>query len=191
MSTSERLLELIRTDPEVDLLLRAGFGFDIHRTYYGEGMGLASGEEVEVIAGEGAGGAYFLGAERDGRRPVVYASSEGEGGLLAEDLGEALEIMIGLEWQDCLRFSGGGDLTVMQASAQRLVEYRHKHDPDVDAKAAQVAEALSLRVRPVPELVARLHAAASRTDPEFRVVDENGELFDPLFDEWTEPRGRG
>ncbi|WP_405827089.1 MULTISPECIES: hypothetical protein [unclassified Streptomyces] len=113
MTSSDHLLDLIRNTPEIDLLLRTSFGFDIGRKYHGEGLRLASGAPLEPIAGESAGGAYFLCAEEDGRRPVVFASSEGEGGLIADDLADALEIIIGLEWRDCLGFSGGGDVEVM------------------------------------------------------------------------------
>ncbi|MFF9212840.1 MULTISPECIES: hypothetical protein [unclassified Streptomyces] len=146
---------------------------------------------MEVIAGESAGGAYFLCTEQDGRRPVVYASSEGEGGLLADDLGEALEIIIGLEWHNCLTFSGGGDLEVMQVSAQRLARSRAKFNPDICNEAAQVAAALSLRILPVTDLVIRLHAAASKTEAGYIVIDENGEEFGPLFGEHVEPRHEG
>ncbi|MFB6627123.1 hypothetical protein ACFCWD_23415 [Streptomyces sp. NPDC056374] len=41
---------------------------------------------------------------------MVFASSDGAGGLIADDLVDALEITIGLAWQDYLGFSGGGDL---------------------------------------------------------------------------------
>jgi hypothetical protein len=64
----------------------------------------------------------FLCAEEGGRRPVVFANSEGEGGLLADDLAGALEIIIGLAWQDCLSFSGGGDVKATQTSAQRIAK---------------------------------------------------------------------
>ncbi|MFJ6754784.1 hypothetical protein ACIQNK_07115 [Streptomyces sp. NPDC091273] len=121
-----------------------------------------SGAPLEVIAGEFAGGAYFLCAEENGRRPVVFASSEGEGGLLADDLADALEIMIGLEWRDCLSFSGGGDVEVMQVSARHLERSRDKYNPDIDDEAAQVAAALSLRIVPVADLVVRLQAAPRR-----------------------------
>ncbi|MFE5859979.1 hypothetical protein ACFQ77_05390 [Streptomyces virginiae] len=94
MTSSDHLLDLIRTTPEIDLLLRSSFGFDTHRKHNGEDLRLASGAPLETIAGEFAGGAYFLCAERNGRRPVVFASSEGEGGPLADDLAEALEIVI-------------------------------------------------------------------------------------------------
>ncbi|MFD8020472.1 hypothetical protein ACFV6G_08615 [Streptomyces lavendulae] len=86
-----------------------------------------------------------LCAEQNGRRPVVFASSEGEGGLLADDLADALEIIIGLERRDCLSFFGGGDVEIMQISAQHLERSRDKHNPDIDNEAAQVAVAKHLR----------------------------------------------
>ncbi|MEU2632359.1 hypothetical protein [Kitasatospora sp. NPDC007106] len=190
MPSSDHLLDLIRSTPEIDLLLRTSFGFDIHRKHNGDGLGLASGAPLEPIAGEWAGGAYLLCAEQDGRRPVVFASSEGQGGLLAEDLADALEIIIGLAWHDCLGFSGGGDLDVMQTSARHLERSRGRDNPDIDQDAAQVAAALSLRVLPVTDLVVRLHAAASKTEPDHLVTD-GGQAYDPLFGEHSEPRHGG
>lgn len=66
MTSSDHLLDLIQTTPEIDLLLRSSFGFDIHRKHYGDGFRLASGSPLEVIAGESAGGAYFLCGEQNG-----------------------------------------------------------------------------------------------------------------------------
>jgi hypothetical protein len=43
MTSSDHLLDLIQNTPEIDLLLRSSFGFDIHRKHYGEGFRLASG----------------------------------------------------------------------------------------------------------------------------------------------------
>lgn len=191
MTSSDHLLDLIRNTPEIDLLLRSSFGFDIHRKHYGEGLRLASGAPLEVIAGESAGGAYLLCAEQNGRRPVVFASSEGEGGLLAGDLTDALEIIIGLEWHDCLSFSGGGDVEVMQISAQHLERSRNKYNPEIDNEATQVAAALSLRILPVTDLVVRLQAAASKTEPDYVVTDEDGQAFGPLFGDQVEPRQGG
>lgn len=122
---------------------------------------------------------------------MVFASSEGEGGLLGDDLAEALEVIIGLEWRDCLSFSGGGDVEVMQISAQHLERSRDKHNPDIDNESAQVAAALSLRVVPVADLVIRLHAAASKTEPDYVVIDDDGQAFDQPFGEHVEPRHGG
>ncbi|MER5948157.1 hypothetical protein ABT127_19085 [Streptomyces sp. NPDC001904] len=190
MTPSDRLLNLIQTTPEIDLLLRSSFGFDIHRKRYGNGLRLASGP-LEVIAGESAGGAYFLCAEQNGRRPVVFASSEGKGGLLAEDLADALEIIIGLEWRYCLTFSGGGDVEIMQITAQHLERSRDEYNPDIDSEAVQVAAALSLRILPVTDLVIRLREAASKTEPDYVVTDDDGQEFDLPFGEHVEPRHGG
>ncbi|MBT2438743.1 hypothetical protein J7E93_01095 [Streptomyces sp. ISL-36] len=191
MTSSDRLLALIQNTPDIHGLLRSPFGFDIGRKAYGDGLRLASGAPLEPIAGESAGGAYFLCAEEDGRRPVVFASSEGEGGLIADDLADALEIIIGLEWQDCLRFSGGGDVEVMQLSAQHLERSLARGNPEIATERAQVAAALSLRLVPVADLVLRLQEAASRTEPDYVVTTEDGEAYDPPFGELSEPRHGG
>ncbi|MFE7329393.1 hypothetical protein ACFU8W_31305 [Streptomyces sp. NPDC057565] len=192
MTSSDHLLGLIQNTPEIDLLLRSSFGFDIGQKHYGDGLRLASGAPLEPIAGESASGAYFLCAEQDGRRPVVFASSEGEGGLIADDLADALEIIIGLAWQDCLGFSGGGDVEVMQVSAQQLEQSRDKYDPEIFKEGVRVAAALSLRVLPVPELVIRLQEAASKTEPpDYVVTTEDGDAYDPPFGEYSEPRHGG
>ncbi|MFJ6564152.1 hypothetical protein ACIQMV_30670 [Streptomyces sp. NPDC091412] len=78
----------------------------------------------------------------------------------------------------------------MQISAQHLERSRDKYNPDIDNEAAQVAAALSLRIVPVPDLVTRLQAAASKTEPHY-VVTDDGQAFDPPFGEHVEPRHGG
>ncbi|MER5217620.1 hypothetical protein ABT063_45695 [Streptomyces sp. NPDC002838] len=191
MTSSGHLLDLIQNTPDIHGLLRSSFGFDVGRKGCGDGLRLASGAPLEPIAGELAGGAYFLCAEEDGRRPVVFASSEGEGGLIADDLADALEIIIGLAWQDCLGFSGGGDVEVMQVSAQHLERSLARDNPEIAKERAHVAAALSLRVVPVTDLVIRLQEAASRTEPAYVVTTEDGQAYDPPFGEHSEPRHGG
>ncbi|PBC70330.1 hypothetical protein BX265_7743 [Streptomyces sp. TLI_235] len=191
MASSDHLLDLIQGTPDIRGLLRASFEFDIERKECGAGLKLASGAPLEPIAGDFTGGAYFLCTEEGGRRPVVFASSEGEGGLIADDLADALEIIIGLQWRDCLSFSGSGDLEVMLASAQHLERYLARDNPEIAEERARVAAGLSLRVLPVPDLVIRLEEAASRTEPHYVVVTDDGDVYDPLFGEYSEPRHGG
>ncbi|MFE2685538.1 hypothetical protein [Streptomyces mirabilis] len=188
MTSSDHLLDLIQSRPDVHELLRSSFSFDIERKRCGDGLRLASGRSLEPIAGEFAGGAYLLCTEEDGRRPVVFASSEGEGGLIADDLAGALEIIIGLAWQDCLGFSGGGNVKVMQVSAQHLERSLARDNPEIAEERAAVAAALSLRVVPVADLVIRLQEAASKTEPDYVVVDEDGQAYDSPFGAYSEPR---
>ncbi|WP_314253477.1 hypothetical protein [Streptomyces sp. DSM 40907] len=49
MTSSDHLLDLIRNTPEIDLLLRTSFGFDIGRKYCGEGLRLASGSPAGAM----------------------------------------------------------------------------------------------------------------------------------------------
>ncbi|MCK8431962.1 hypothetical protein G3I77_02655 [Streptomyces sp. D2-8] len=191
VTSNDQLLGLISETPEIQGLLRSSFSFDVGRKWCGDGLGLASGASLEPIAGEFAGGAYLLCVEGDRRRPVVFASSEGEGGLIADNLADALEIIIGMAWQDCLGFSGGGNLDVMQASAQHLERHLVRDNPEIAKERALVAAILSLRVVPVAELVIRLHAAASRTEPDYGVTDADGQAYDSLFGEYLEPRFGG
>ncbi|WLQ38770.1 hypothetical protein P8A22_01130 [Streptomyces laculatispora] len=117
----------------------------------------------------------------------LFASSEGEGGLIADGLAGALEIIIGLARRDCLTFSGGGDVGVMQSSAQRLERSLVRENPQVAEERAAVAAALPLRVVPVVGLVIRLQESASRTEPDY-VVAEDVQAYDSPFGEYSEPR---
>ncbi|PAZ11574.1 hypothetical protein CLM62_34890 [Streptomyces sp. SA15] len=121
----------------------------------------------------------------------MFASSEGEGGLIADDLADALEIVTGLAWQDCLGFSGEGDVEVMQASAQHLERSLARGNPEIAKERAHVAAALSLRVVPVTGLVIRLREAASRTEPAYVLTTEDRQTYGPLFGEHSEPRHGG
>jgi hypothetical protein len=82
-------------------------------------------------------------------------------------------------------------MEIMQISAQHLERSRDKHRPGIGNEAAQVAAALSLRTVPVADLVIRLYAAASKTEPDYVVTDDDGQEFDPLFGEYVEPRHGG
>ncbi|MFF9914919.1 hypothetical protein [Streptomyces sp. NPDC013457] len=68
---------------------------------------------------------------------------------------------------------------------------RDKYNPDIDNEAAQVAAALSLLIVPVTDLVIRLQAAASKTEPDYVVTDDDRQAFDPLFGDHLEPRHGG
>ena len=79
----------------------------------------------------------------------------------------------------------------MQISARHLERSRARFNPDIDREAAQVAAALSLRVVPVADLVIRLHSAASKTEPDYVVIDDDGQAFDLPFGDYVEPRHGG
>ncbi|MFI6332456.1 hypothetical protein ACIBBG_29625 [Micromonospora chersina] len=189
MKSDDELLELVRHDLSLAALLGEVCEFDLTRGDHGEAVRLSSGQALEGIAGDFTGGTFFLCGERRWRRPVLYASSEGQAGLIGHSLTEALEIMIGLpSWWDCLKFSGSGDLVAMQSAAEHLQRDELRDQPDIRAKRVRLATALSLDLVTVPLLLARLRDAVAGTAPDFLLTVETGEEYESLFGPWLPSR---
>ncbi|MFE2218087.1 hypothetical protein ACFW93_39995 [Streptomyces canus] len=117
---------------------------------------------------------------------MMYAGSEGQGDLIADDLKQALEIITGLTvWQGCLKYSGGGRLEAKGAAAVLLEQDRVSDETEIVEHRAQVAAALSLDRVPVSEVVARLRNAVIRTKPDHLVVTESADDYESLFGEFA------
>jgi hypothetical protein len=150
---------------------------------------LSSGQALEGVAGDFAGGTFFLCGERRSSRPVLYASSEGQAGLVGRSLADALAVMIGLpSWMDCLKFSGDGDLATMRSAAEHLRRDELEDQPEIDAQRDRLAAALSLDLATVPVLLARLREAVAGTAPDFLLVTESGDEYESLFGPWSPDR---
>jgi hypothetical protein len=177
----DSMLKRVRNSAVAVDLLAGVFEFDLSRTDPVEPVRLASGAELEVIAGEGAGGSFFLCGEGH-RRPVLYATSEGQAGLIAADLTAAMELITGAPfWPDYLKFSAGGSLEEMRSAASRLGPELVEDFPEVDDQSAQVRTALGLGQPSVDELLARLHASVTSTVPDFVLLGPEGYEYAPLF----------
>ena len=183
------ILEAIRQDSSLADLLLEACEFDLDRADHGEPVRLSSGQPLEGIAGDFAGGTFFLCGEPRSTRPVLYASSEGQAGLIGHTLAEALEIVIGLpDWRDCLTFSGGGDLAVMQSALEHLQRDELRDRPEGGPQRAQVAAALSLDLATPTVLLTRLRDAVVSTTPDFTLSIESGEEYETLFGQWLPER---
>ncbi|MFJ2513527.1 hypothetical protein ACIPEL_20555 [Streptomyces griseoviridis] len=187
MTRHEEVLDSIRRDSDLAEVLWRLCEFDLSRSDPGEPVRLSSGVALEGIAGDYTGGTFFLCG--NGKiRPVLYASSEGQAGLIGNSLTEALEIVVGLpSWWDCLKFSGAGDLAVMRATADHLRGDELRDEPGKDADRATVAQALGLGSAPVSPLLGRLHAAVSATVPDF-VLTSGATEYESLFGPWLPSR---
>ncbi|MCO6005215.1 hypothetical protein NE236_09480 [Actinoallomurus purpureus] len=175
------LLDRIREDHELAALM-AWFEFDLRGADHVEFVELASGARLDPVAGCGAGGTYFLCGDGTGEdRPVLYADSEGSAALFADDLRGALTILVGLPaWQNC-HFSRPGGIEATIAEAEEFHQERLEDDPDYGDDSATVAEALGLDLAPRPELIRRLHAAWSRTLPDYVLLNEENGSYHVLF----------
>lgn len=171
------LLARIRATPWLAELLAAGFDFDVTRVDPVEQVWLANGESLTPVAGDAGGGTFLLTSAG----AVVYAGSEGEGGLIAADLREALALVVGLpSLHDALARPLDDDL---RDRLDRIDEEIRQDDvlrgpdwPGLDEARARIRGALEL-----PEadgLLDRLHEAAA--DEFYRPISEHGP-YEPML----------
>ncbi|GHH62990.1 hypothetical protein [Lentzea cavernae] len=166
---SAGLLDVVRDSARLRELL-AIIEFDVARTEVEGPVSIESGLALEPVAGDFTGGRFYLCGDAGGERQVLYASSEGQAGLIASNLREALQLIVGLPaWRDCLTFANGGSLEAMADAARR------RQSGQVSPAAREAAELLSLDLPAQDVLLSRLHAAASRSAPEFVFRDDTGE----------------
>jgi hypothetical protein len=173
------ILELINANKRIaDLLVR--FDFDIARVVDGpcEQVHLASGEPLEMVAGDASGGAFMLVGSGE-ERAIVYVGSEGEGGLIAKDLRDALALVVGLSnIHDATSFPYGDD------GGERLRAWLVQTDeeiredwPELDRERARIREVLML---PEAEsLLESLHLA--QADERYRPISDAGDEYESML----------
>lgn len=164
---TDRVLELLRTRPDLAALAAFPFNFDVDRAYHVEDVHLASGASLEAIAGDDTGGTYFL----CGGAAVLHASSDGYASLVAESVTEALEITVRLpDWCEYM----SPDLSEAELHAAVAAgdeETWEDQASEVAAQRAELIRGLDLPERPLTELVARSEAATRRTDPDHLLLN--------------------
>lgn len=176
----EDLLGLIRDTPWIAELLDR-FDFDLDRVVNGppEPVQLPGGVPLEMVAGDASGGAYLLAGAAGANRPVVYVSSEGQGGLIAADLRTALALVVGLSsihdaFSVPVDADGGRALRTWLARTDDEVR---EDLPELDTDRARLREALDLPA--ADGLLEALHAAAA--DEAYRPVSEAGDEYESML----------
>ncbi|MGI5503329.1 hypothetical protein [Lentzea sp. CA-135723] len=175
------LKAVLGEQPWVAEMLAQVFDFDVSRGDEVGGLETSSGWVLRPIAGDLAGGSFFLCGPAEFGDAVVYVSSEGQAGVISGSLQEALELIVGLPcWQDCLTFSGDGDAAVMAAAARYSMKEFVARNPELPVLQRRISDTLSLEVLGASELVDRLHGAVASTQPDYAISDEDGE-YETLF----------
>lgn len=161
------------------------FDFEVARAADGpiEPVTLPGGEQLETIAGDGSGGSFLLvGVDR--RRPVLYVGSEGEGGLIATNLQNALALVVGVS-----SLHDAATFPVDEDDGRALRDFLNRTDdeiredwPELDDDRDRLREALGLPA--VDDALLRsLQAAAA--DIAYRPINEQGDRFRPML-AWLE-----
>ncbi|MBD0747892.1 hypothetical protein [Streptomyces sp. CBMA152] len=178
---TDHALDLLRQRPDLAELAAYPFNFDLDRADHVEAVRLASGGSLVPIAGDDTGGTFFV----CGGGRVLYASSEGQAGLIGDSVTEALEVIIGLpSWHDCVSLTPADDPDGEQRIRDDLAELEEEvleYVPELATFRADLRTGLGLPDRSPTELVARLYDALIRTEPEYLLLNAEELLaYEPL-----------
>jgi hypothetical protein len=136
------------------------------------------GIAFRVIGRDSSGGQFAQ--LTDGR--VLYASSEGQAGVLAADFDFFLKLLVAVPyWRDILTFSGNGQLDEMRRAAVAFAKYAIEEREDLVEATALIRSELSL-VEP-DDPVGALHHAVSESGVIIR--DLYGNTCMSLFNRFT------
>lgn len=173
-------VEMLRSDPQVceDLV----WACDVELCVPAEEdhwFILASNFPYRIFAHDASGGHFALCGEVE-PKPVIFVSSEGQGGIIASHLQEAIQLVTTLPmWQDCLKFSGGGRLEEMQRVVPLALEEMREEEPNIEPICKRIMKALSLD--PLPDPVGILHASVTVLSEQYKALGPDGEPLSPLF----------
>ncbi|MFF9915415.1 hypothetical protein [Streptomyces sp. NPDC013457] len=180
---TDRVLELLRTRPDLAELAAYPFNFDIERAYHVEDVHLASGASLEPIAGDDTGGTYFL----CGGTAVLHASSDGYASLLADSVSVALEILVRLPWW-CEDVSADLDEEGLLAAVREGdIDTYEESAPEIDAQRRALIAGLGLPDRPLTELHALSEAATRRTEPDHLLLNSDELCAYQLEERYRQP----
>lgn len=178
-----RLAELKASAQVIDDLAWP-YDFDLHRADADASwITLTPSVTFHVLAGDGTGGVFLAyGEGSPDHLPVLHATSEGQAGKIANNLGEAVALHLQLPyWRDVLKFSGNGDLAQMRRASTVLeAEYAEDMPELPDAKARLLRE---LRVPVLDDPIACLHQRIRETD--CTLVASDGWVWESLFNSFT------
>lgn len=139
----------------------------------------------ELVGTDAADGEFVLCESRAlATRPLLYASSEGQAGVIAVSLQDGISIIVDLPyWHDCLKFSGRGQLAEMQ----RVVPLA---ESDLLAERPQIASSRQalrtlLGLSQLPEPIRVLHSAVTELSAHYAVCGPDGWPFESLFNKFT------
>lgn len=135
--------------------------------------------EITILARDGSGGVFI----KVGSSPrILYASSEGEAGVVGRDVDEFLALVVTCPyWRDLLHVSGGGSLEEMRRAYPVMEAYWRDEQDDNDEMREDLTAALGLM--PPDDLVGLLHQNV--TTPVAFAHAQDGSALQPLFGSFT------
>jgi hypothetical protein len=180
------LLQTLRTSAEAKRILEHDFDFyPVSPATKSSLFQLRDDISYELVGKDASGGEFVLcEGKSSSKRAMLYASSEGQAGIIAGSLERGLSIIIDLpSWRDCLKFSNGGQLAEMRRvvplSESDLLEDR----PTITSSRQALRKLFGLFQ--VSDLVRELHEAVTEMSPLYSVCGPDGWQLGPLFGRFT------
>jgi hypothetical protein len=182
----ESILDRLHKFPNVAALFDDLCDFRVLDELQPDWFAMASGERLRVVGRDAAGGRFCLHQPLSGGAALLYVSSEGEAGVIAESLAAGVTMMAALPyWRDCLHFSGGGRLDVMRrVQAQFEADLRSRR-PDIDEVRAVLFRVLGVTAPESP--LEALHEAVSGSRSRQVVATRDQNPFASLFNTFIFP----
>jgi hypothetical protein len=134
-------------------------------------------KDFSAIARDGSGGLFVVTPSSP---RIIYASSEGQAGVIADDLASLVTLIVTCPyWQDVLKYSRNGDLEEMRRAMPSLESsWVGEEEEFAEAREFLTSE---LGISAPPDLVGVLHRAVS-TPIDIRFHDQPAES---LFGRFT------
>jgi hypothetical protein len=147
---------------------------------------LQPAEPYRIIARDGAGGRFCLYSATAGLpHRLLYVSSEGQAGTIANSLAEGMQMMVALPyWRDCLKFSGGGDLQEMRKAQIYFEAKLRQRMGDIKVRRLAVYQELDVAA-PSSPLESLRQAITEGTA--VVVSTKDGTRFESLFSKFFVP----
>jgi hypothetical protein len=178
-------LQILRTTSEVKKLLRRNFDFSVEPDLDCSPLfKVEKGTFCEPIAKSASGCLFCLCQNTNWpERPLLFVSSEGRAGIIGKNLSEGLSIVVSLPyWEDCLKFSGGGQLTEMRSAAILSESDRSNDLPNLNATRQLLRRYLQLEN--ISDPIQSLHSNINNLSLLFPVFASDGSKFDILFNKF-------
>ncbi|MFA0570914.1 hypothetical protein [Vibrio gallaecicus] len=136
-----------------------------------------------ALAGEGSGGVFLAYGNLDlEKRPILFVSSEGQAGKVANNLSELLALLMVIPyWFDLLKFSGNGDLSEMRRAALFMESEYYEDYPELAGARVRIHSHLTLPK--IEDPIAVLHARVHSSD--CTVVAGDGWKYEILFNSFV------
>jgi hypothetical protein len=117
-------------------------------------------------------------------RPLLFVSSEGRAGIIGKNLMEGLSIVVAMPyWEECLKFSGGGQLSEMRRAVSFLEADYLRDEPNLNTIRQTLHKHLALENITDPTL--SLYTAVKEHSSLFPAFANDNSKFDSLFNKFT------